>query len=105
MFFFFQAEDGIRDVAVTGVQTCALPICPWIVSRTILGRQHRRGISLFPEKHRRLSAVAPPAETCGLRERMIHSSISFTSEQEIPRLCWRPRIVRETILGHAASWR
>src|SRR5687768_18189259 len=25
-FFFFQAEDGIRDVAVTGVQTCALPI-------------------------------------------------------------------------------
>src|SRR2546422_3487754 len=28
-FFFFQAEDGIRDVAVTGVQTCALPI--WLV--------------------------------------------------------------------------
>ena len=28
MSVFFQAEDGIRDVAVTGVQTCALPICP-----------------------------------------------------------------------------
>src|SRR5260221_5153871 len=27
MFFFFQAEDGIRDHCVTGVQTCALPIC------------------------------------------------------------------------------
>src|SRR2546429_5993397 len=27
VFFLFQAEDGIRDVAVTGVQTCALPIC------------------------------------------------------------------------------
>src|SRR3712207_5325380 len=27
-FFFFQAEDGIRDIGVTGVQTCALPICP-----------------------------------------------------------------------------
>src|SRR3712207_7007278 len=25
--FFFQAEDGIRDIGVTGVQTCALPIC------------------------------------------------------------------------------
>src|SRR2546428_9259969 len=25
-FFFFQAEDGIRDLIVTGVQTCALPI-------------------------------------------------------------------------------
>src|SRR5205809_3387224 len=31
-FFFFQAEDGIRDVAVTGVQTCALPISPSSVS-------------------------------------------------------------------------
>src|SRR3712207_8308071 len=33
---FFQAEDGIRDIGVTGVQTCALPIssCPpgWVVS-------------------------------------------------------------------------
>src|SRR5690349_22315266 len=27
-FFFFQAEDGIRDLYVTGVQTCALPISP-----------------------------------------------------------------------------
>src|SRR5206468_10201038 len=26
LFFFFQAEDGIRDLIVTGVQTCALPI-------------------------------------------------------------------------------
>src|SRR5687768_17953169 len=31
--FFFQAEDGIRDVAVTGVQTCALPILDgWVFS-------------------------------------------------------------------------
>src|SRR3712207_7982930 len=27
LLFFFQAEDGIRDIGVTGVQTCALPIC------------------------------------------------------------------------------
>src|SRR2546430_12511209 len=27
LYFFFQAEDGIRDLTVTGVQTCALPIC------------------------------------------------------------------------------
>src|SRR2546429_4268186 len=38
-FFFFQAEDGIRDVAVTGVQTCALPI--WRNRGTLRG-------SLFP---------------------------------------------------------
>src|SRR2546427_3249619 len=30
-FFFFQAEDGIRDLTVTGVQTCALPI--WLARR------------------------------------------------------------------------
>src|SRR2546426_6824495 len=29
MIFFFQAEDGIRDYKVTGVQTCALPISAW----------------------------------------------------------------------------
>src|SRR5690606_40072898 len=29
-FFFFQAEDGIRDFHVTGVQTCALPICAFV---------------------------------------------------------------------------
>src|SRR5258706_8683583 len=33
LFFFFQAEDGIRDWSVTGVQTCALPI--WIRERLL----------------------------------------------------------------------
>src|SRR2546429_2420885 len=44
IFFFFQAEDGIRDVAVTGVQTCALPIyahhgsrlAPWAMTACAL---------------------------------------------------------------------
>src|SRR5207245_8251132 len=31
--FFFQAEDGIRDATVTGVQTCALPISDFLVGR------------------------------------------------------------------------
>ena len=30
--FFFQAEDGIRDTSVTGVQTCALPICDRLIT-------------------------------------------------------------------------
>src|SRR5256885_3509583 len=33
MFFFFQAEDGIRDYKVTGVQTCALPISKLVAAR------------------------------------------------------------------------
>src|SRR5256886_12346226 len=39
-FFFFQAEDGIRDLTVTGVQTCALPI-----SRAAASRASRRSAS------------------------------------------------------------
>src|SRR2546430_410004 len=38
VFFFFQAEDGIRDLTVTGVQTCALPICGARIVQTALDR-------------------------------------------------------------------
>src|SRR5690606_40744722 len=34
-FYYFQAEDGIRDFHVTGVQTCALPICVLVVVITV----------------------------------------------------------------------
>src|SRR5258708_24716379 len=40
-FFFFQAEDGIRDDLVTGVQTCALPIC----NRTGAARSGERQVA------------------------------------------------------------
>ena len=42
VFFFFQAEDGIRYRLVTGVQTCALPICFTNVASYV----HSRGIEL-----------------------------------------------------------
>src|SRR6516165_5633769 len=38
-FFFFQAEDGIRDLTVTGVQTCALPI--WCLIAHARGKRRR----------------------------------------------------------------
>src|SRR5256885_5966601 len=34
-YFFFQAEDGIRDYKVTGVQTCALPISTYLLERLV----------------------------------------------------------------------
>src|SRR6266496_5790058 len=40
-FFFFQAEDGIRDLYVTGVQTCALPICRHPGRRNVRRRRRR----------------------------------------------------------------
>src|SRR2546430_10901720 len=45
-FFFFQAEDGIRDLTVTGVQTCALPILsPAARSAASIGMTQRRVVS------------------------------------------------------------
>src|SRR5258708_9814454 len=44
--FFFQAEDGIRDDLVTGVQTCALPIYdPWWRDRRGVPDRRRRGLA------------------------------------------------------------
>src|SRR3989454_5456238 len=56
VFFFFQAEDGIRDYKVTGVQTCALPISlvravPHLVPA-------RRGAPRLSDRRRRLPARA-----------------------------------------------
>src|SRR2546430_12444711 len=45
-FFFFQAEDGIRDLTVTGVQTCALPISRNVVSWSA---ELRRMLGVEPE--------------------------------------------------------
>src|SRR6266545_5936899 len=39
-FFFFQAEDGIRDKLVTGVQTCALPISDALTTAVLAGGLH-----------------------------------------------------------------
>src|SRR6267143_5584472 len=47
LFFFFQAEDGIRDGTVTGVQTCALPIWPWPrAGAGLSSRAHIMGVML-----------------------------------------------------------
>src|SRR3712207_7385170 len=56
-FFFFQAEDGIRDIGVTGVQTCALPI--WYRASSVAEapspRTSRRGTG-SPDGHRPAAA-------------------------------------------------
>src|SRR5206468_9136211 len=69
-FFFFQAEDGIRDLIVTGVQTCALPI-----SADYVARQLREAL---PAKVRieSVTGLLPPTE----RESRIASLVAESGE-------------------------
>src|SRR5256885_5000835 len=60
-FFFFQAEDGIRDYKVTGVQTCALPI--W----EVFARTHGDFAASVAELTGQLTVHAKAAESIGLR--------------------------------------
>src|SRR2546425_6882332 len=53
VFFFFQAEDGIRDKLVTGVQTCALPI--YLVLPVV-----RRALAINPQLKIMASPWSPP---------------------------------------------
>src|SRR3712207_8962039 len=57
LFFFFQAEDGIRDIGVTGVQTCALPISG------VLGLRAGGGAGLPVDA---VGLVAGPADLAGV---------------------------------------
>src|SRR2546422_2749148 len=63
-FFFFQAEDGIRDVAVTGVQTCALPIFQPGAGHTRLGSPAPGWMATSVGVPDRLEAEAPEAVSC-----------------------------------------
>src|SRR3712207_7195988 len=67
VLFFFQAEDGIRDIGVTGVQTCALPI--WRASaqgeRARVGQRH----PLLPARRDGVAALA--ARSPALADRLL----------------------------------
>src|SRR2546430_5806048 len=69
LFFFFQAEDGIRDLTVTGVQTCALPISARAgdivkpIARTATTKANRFIASLLPQQPASLRRRRQIAET------------------------------------------
>src|SRR5579871_6978590 len=68
-FFFFQAEDGIRDLYVTGVQTCALPISLERPVGTLLDQLAKLGIA--PEDIKIVVNTHLHADHCGWNTRRL----------------------------------
>src|SRR2546430_3941014 len=126
-FFFFQAEDGIRDLTVTGVQTCALPIFtrrldPRLrlsrITVTFHDRALRQGVgsvrdlrglrgldSAEPARGRVLGRRAHPSRGVG-RERGAHR-VAYPGLQlpatRAPALCLRVRGVGDLVDGLPAG--
>src|SRR5256885_8844525 len=77
LFFFFQAEDGIRDYKVTGVQTCALPISDegdFLRRRHLQHSQGSRAGSLHQVQTDEVSVVFDSAGAQRLRRSEEHTS-------------------------------
>src|SRR2546430_11365751 len=64
LFFFFQAEDGIRDLTVTGVQTCALPILRFSggVARDTVPMRTPKPVPAVPMPARKPATSSPPGK-------------------------------------------
>src|SRR5256886_9401621 len=73
--FFFQAEDGIRDLTVTGVQTCALPIFVGLWTGPWWGDHSPTKISLFKAQAVGCSALA---STCTAAKPSVTAVFNFT---------------------------
>src|SRR2546430_6496982 len=100
LFFFFQAEDGIRDLTVTGVQTCALPILPTFAASTdadgIVMNLYEAGSAKL--KLRDGTDVAFTTETKYPADGLIRITVSpsanseFAMKLRIPSWCPEPRL-------------
>src|SRR2546425_5651892 len=96
-FFFFQAEDGIRDKLVTGVQTCALPISVGLIWRSTLRRPACRGPARYRVRrisgHYLLPSLVWLARIKRSLSRRFGLSISRSEERRVGKECrsrWSP---------------
>src|SRR5437762_6645919 len=87
-FFFFQAEDGIRDTSVTGVQTCALPISdPQRIAQSIAADLAKIGVIA------RLRSVEPSAlGVSGATFTLDTTVLGLDPDDEIGRASCRERV-------------
>src|SRR5688500_20199749 len=95
VIFFFQAEDGIRDYKVTGVQTCALPI-----SEAEEAARQRRDAEAR-ERDQKVAAAVSAAEHSGAHEdalRHLNEALARSEERRVGKECrcpWRPNTAKQ----------
>src|SRR5258706_8466498 len=81
-FFFFQAEDGIRDWSVTGVQTCALPISLHLPHDALSQTPQSHHAAAFRRAQRRVNgAQQRRADDAGALERLADDARRQRSEE------------------------
>src|SRR5438309_11551677 len=104
-FFFFQAEDGIRDGTVTGVQTCALPICARL--RRARGAVEIARTRLVPPpglgaRNRRHACLAAP-----FRHLAVLVDPPRSEERRVGKECrcwwWRCSIVNKVLINESCE--
>src|SRR3989475_6562465 len=89
-FFFFQAEDGIRDLTVTGVQTCALPISGARRLRVISGPFE--ATTVVAVRHRDQVAVAGDGQV-SIGNTIVKAGAKRSEERRVGKECrsrWSP---------------
>src|SRR5690606_40984146 len=97
--FFFQAEDGIRDFHVTGVQTCALPISPASPAAPPAPARGRASPAAAARRRRPTAAAAPPAPRPATRE-----SIRPDMPRPVPEIGRASCRERVQVWAVAGSW-
>src|SRR5256885_15854968 len=95
-FFFFQAEDGIRDYKVTGVQTCALPISTafW-KPRPSLDPQAHMGPLVSKEQMDRVMGYIEAGKRDRSEERRVGESVDLGGRRIIKKKKRRRKVVEE----------
>src|SRR2546430_8328401 len=94
IFFFFQAEDGIRDLTVTGVQTCALPIYATRINALFL-REYFRQRHSIPEMPmvRTFEGGYTDIFFVGVAHNVWHCDVARSEERRVGKECrsrWSP---------------
>src|SRR5256886_8907750 len=92
-FFFFQAEDGIRDLTVTGVQTCALPISAPAPFSIVSGSPFTLGVGASQAVTVRFSPTMSATATANLTFAADRDTTSRSEERRVGKECrsrWSP---------------